>query len=126
MSGAIPYIYQYPCHFLQRYTRYNIFNHLNLFNLSRVEHENGQLAVPCCIISQKGSRSPEGKEGKPDTETSSDSDDERAAEAQAKRSRDKEHKLGLTEVKADSERVDCMITEAEAKNQAKMAKLAEF
>ena len=62
---------------------------------------------------------------KADTESSSDSDVERAAEAEAKRSREKERKRRLSEVEADSERVDHMIAEAEAKNQAKMAKLAE-
>ena len=69
---------------------------------------------------------PKKRKGRPDTETSSDSDEERAAEAEARRSRDKERKRRLSEVEADSERVGHMIAEAEAKNQAKMAKLAEF
>ncbi len=53
MSGAIPYMYQYPPHVFQGYTRYNVFNPLNLFNQSCVEHEKGQWAVPCCSVSQK-------------------------------------------------------------------------
>jgi hypothetical protein len=59
---------------------------------------------------------------RPDTETSSDSEVDRTAEAEAKR---KENKCRLTEVELDDERVDCMIAEAEAKNQARLAKLAE-
>ena len=65
------------------------------------------------------------KKGRPDTETSSDSDDERASEKEAKRIRDKEHKRRLAQAKADSDITDRMIAEAEARNQAKMAKLAE-
>ena len=62
------------------------------------------------------------RKGRPDTETSSDSDEERAAEAASRRSRDKECKSILSEVEPDSKRVDHMIADAEAKNQAKMAK----
>ncbi len=58
---------------------------------------------------------------RPDTETSRDSEVDRAAEAEAKR---KESKRRLTEVELDGERVDRMIAEAEAKNQARLAKLA--
>ncbi len=55
------------------------------------------------------------------TETSSDSEVDRAAKAEAKR---KESKCRLTEVELDGEAVDRMIAEAEAKNQARLAKLA--
>ena len=58
---------------------------------------------------------------RPDTETSSDSEVDSAAEAEAKR---KEHKRRLTEVEVDGKAVDHMIAEAEAKNQARLAKLA--
>ena len=61
---------------------------------------------------------------KADTESSSDSDVERAAEAEAKRSREKERKRRLTVAEADGEAVDRQIAEAEAKNQAKLARLA--
>jgi hypothetical protein len=55
---------------------------------------------------------------KADTEFSSDSDVERAAEAEAKRGREKEHKSRLTDAKADGKAVDRQVAEAEAKNQA--------
>ena len=61
---------------------------------------------------------------KADTESSSDSDVERAAQAEAKRSREKERKRRLTDAEADGEAVDRQIAEAEAKNQAKLARLA--
>ncbi len=60
--------------------------------------------------------------GRPDTETSSDSEVDRAAEVEAKR---KESKHRLTEVELDGKRVDHMIAEAEVKNQARLARLAE-
>ena len=64
------------------------------------------------------------QKGRADTEYSRDSDAEKAAEAEAKKSREKEHKRRLTEAEADSEAVDRQIAEAEAKTQAKLAKLA--
>ncbi len=117
-------MYLYLRHVLQGYLRYNIFNPLNVFNLSRVEHGKG--AMSCPVLHHKSKRIEKSRrKGRPDTETSSDSDEERAAEAEARRSRDKERKRRLSEVEADCERVDRMIADAEAKNQAKMAKLAE-
>ena len=63
--------------------------------------------------------------GKANEDTSSDSDDDRATEKEAQRLREKEHKRRLAAAKAENNITDCMIAEAEARNQAKMAKLAE-
>ncbi len=60
-----------------------------------------------------------------DKDTSSDSDYNRATERGAKQHRDKECKCQLAQAEADSNIKDHMIAEAEARNQAKMAKLAE-
>ena len=60
-----------------------------------------------------------------DTDSSSDSDDERATERVAKELKDKERKRRLAEAEAASGIADRMIAEAEAKNQARLAKLAE-
>ncbi len=57
---------------------------------------------------------------RPDT----DSEAERAAEAEAKRNREKERKRRLTKAEVDGEAVDRIIAEAEAKNQARLVKLA--
>ena len=60
-----------------------------------------------------------------DTDSSSDSDDERATERATQEHRDKERKRRLAEAQTASEIADCMIAEAEARNQVKMARLAE-
>ncbi len=68
---------------------------------------------------------PKKKKWKADKDTSSDSDDDRATEKAAQRLREKEHKRRLAQGEADNDITDHMIAEAEARNQAKMAKLAE-
>ena len=68
---------------------------------------------------------PKKKKGKADEDTSSDSDDDIATEKAAQKLREKEHKRRLAQAEADSDITDRMIAEAEARNHAKMAKLAE-
>jgi hypothetical protein len=68
---------------------------------------------------------PKRKKGKAAEDTSSDSDDDRATEKEAQRIREKERKRRLAAAEADSVITDRMIAEAEARNQAKLAKLAE-
>ncbi len=60
-----------------------------------------------------------------ETDSSSDSNDERVTERAAQDHRDKEHKRQLAAAEAASDIADCMIAEADAKNQAKLARLAE-
>ncbi len=60
-----------------------------------------------------------------DEDTSSDSDDEKATEKAAQKHREKERKRRLAAAEADNDITDRMIAEAEARNQAKLVKLAE-
>ena len=65
------------------------------------------------------------KEGKHETDSSDDSDDNKATEKAAQELRENEHKRRswLAQADADSEITDHMIAQAEARNQAKKAKL---
>ena len=63
------------------------------------------------------------KEGKHETDSSDDSDDDKATEKAAQELRENERKCRLAQAYADSEITDCMIAQAEARNQAKKDKL---
>ena len=74
------------------------------------------------VLSKKDRTGTKTHKAKDDTESSSDSNKERAAEAEAKRNRERKRKRRLTD--AEGEAVDHMIAEAEAKNQAKAARIS--
>ena len=97
MSPAIPYIYPYPRHFLQRCTHYNIFNPLDLFNQSRVEDTKGNEASRAASQARKEKETTKKKEGKHETDSSDDSDDDKATEKAAQELRENERKRRLAQ-----------------------------
>ncbi len=78
-----------------------------------------------CAASQarKEKETSKKKKANNDTDSSSDSDDDRVTERAAQEHRDKERKCRLAQAEADSVITDRMIAQAEARNQAKKAKL---
>ena len=86
---------------------------------------NANEASRAASQARKEKESMKKQKGKHDTDSSSDSNDDNATENAAQKIREKERKRRLAAAEADNVITDCMIAEAEARNQAKLAKLAE-
>ena len=125
MSRVIPYISPYPRHFSQRFTHYNIFIPFILnSHVSRMtKKSHGNEASRAASQTRKEKETSKKKKANNDTDSSSDSDDDRVTERAAQEHRDKERKRRLAQAEADSVITDRMIAQAEARNQAKKAKL---
>ena len=84
---------------------------------------NGNEASRAASQARKEKETTKKKEGKHETDSSDDSDDDKATEKAAQKLRENERKRRLAQADADSEITDRMIAQAEARNQAKKAKL---
>ncbi len=126
MSRAISYISQYIPAIFGRDVHIIIFLILWISSISHVSSMGkGNEVIRAASQARKERDTAKKPKGKNVTDSSSDSDDDKATERAAQKNREKERKRRLAAAEADNEITDRMIAEAEARNQSKLAKLAE-